>query len=81
MECFFIKDKNAKAGKRKACSTFPVLERKGKAANYRFAVGVKPCRDSQVRKSLQDSSRQESYQILETVQSNEIAGTKRTILL
>ena len=36
VECFIIKDKDAKTGKRKACNTFPVLERKGdrKAANF-----------------------------------------------
>lgn len=60
IERFFLyrETKIQKLHKGKACKTFPVLERKGKAANYRFAVGVNPV-DSQVRKSLQDSGRQE----------------------
>ena len=44
---FYIETKIQKLHKGKACKTFPVLERKGKAANYRFAVGVNPV-DSQV---------------------------------
>lgn len=45
---FYIETKIQKLHKGKACNTFPVLESKGKAANYRFAVGVNPV-DSQVR--------------------------------
>ena len=59
---------------------FPVLERKDKAANYMFAVGVDPV-DSQVGKSLQDSSWQESYQILGTVQPCEDCRSKAESLL
>ena len=47
-ECFFIQDKNiqdknAKAGKRKACSTFPVLERKGGPPAFSWWGKVERC--------------------------------------